>query len=214
MLGRLRLQHRARTDKSCTAGTDDGRGTGRSERQHDRDKYSEVYHVREKVWKAAKMEKNSGCLCIGCLEKRIKRAAEPEDFPNHPLNGLPGSERLLEQRGEVMTPLAIIAAALFGGLCWTGSRPRRYYVEPYIDSDVNVACDDACGSDDCQDSAPVLAPSLVMTASPSAWRGRSRLLPASGRRRSCRQVTRRSSCRCRGRPGSAGRSGRTGRREG
>lgn len=63
------------------------------------DKHSEVYHVREKVWKAAKMEKNSGCLCIGCLEKRIKRRLKPEDFPsNHPFNSLPGTDRLLARR--------------------------------------------------------------------------------------------------------------------
>ena len=26
--------------------------------------------IREKVWKAARMDRNDGCLCIGCLEKR------------------------------------------------------------------------------------------------------------------------------------------------
>ena len=63
------------------------------------DDRTEVYHVREKVWKAARMDRNDGCLCIGCLEKRIKRRLKPEDFPrNNPLNSLPGSDRLLSRK--------------------------------------------------------------------------------------------------------------------
>jgi hypothetical protein len=59
---------------------------------------NEMYHVRRKVWAAAKLPPDGGCLCVGCLEKRIGRRLKPEDFPNHPLNWLPGSDRLLSRR--------------------------------------------------------------------------------------------------------------------
>jgi hypothetical protein len=35
---------------------------------------SEVYTVRETIWKKAGMEPMGGCLCIGCLERRLGRA--------------------------------------------------------------------------------------------------------------------------------------------
>jgi hypothetical protein len=59
---------------------------------------SEVYMVRESVWKKAGMEPFGGCLCIGCLEKRLGRKLKPKDFPAHPFNGMPGSPRLLKRR--------------------------------------------------------------------------------------------------------------------
>ena len=31
----------------------------------------EIYMVKDKIWRAAGMEPYGGCLCIGCLEKRI-----------------------------------------------------------------------------------------------------------------------------------------------
>src|SRR5437773_8738584 len=37
------------------------------------DNMTEVYTVRAKVWKAAGMEPFGGCLCIGCIEKRLGR---------------------------------------------------------------------------------------------------------------------------------------------
>jgi hypothetical protein len=65
------------------------------------DEHSEVYHVRDKVWQRAGMGSQSGCLCIGCLEKRIKRRLKPEDFPRqHGLNRIPGTPRLMERRGR------------------------------------------------------------------------------------------------------------------
>jgi hypothetical protein len=39
-----------------------------------------------------------GCLCIGCLEKRIGRRLKPKDFTDHPFNQLPGTPRLLNRR--------------------------------------------------------------------------------------------------------------------
>jgi hypothetical protein len=61
----------------------------------------EVYSVRNAVWKKAGVEPMGGCLCIGCLEKRIGRRLKPKDFPrDHPFNQLPGTPRLLQRRGD------------------------------------------------------------------------------------------------------------------
>jgi hypothetical protein len=63
------------------------------------DKRTEVYMVKPAVWKAAGLDPFSGCLCIGCLEKRLGRTLTPMDFPrNHPFNSLPGTGRLLSRR--------------------------------------------------------------------------------------------------------------------
>ena len=64
---------------------------------------SEVYTVRDAVWKAAGMEPMGGCLCIGCLEKRLDRRLKPKDFLrdnsfNDP--GLPGTPRLKARRKD------------------------------------------------------------------------------------------------------------------
>ena len=59
----------------------------------------EVYIVRDSVWKAARLAPMGGCICIGCLEKRLGRRLNPKDFPRrHPFNSLPGTERLIERR--------------------------------------------------------------------------------------------------------------------
>ena len=62
---------------------------------------SEVYMVRDTVWKAAGMEPYGCCLCVGCLEKRIGRRLKPGDFPNHAFNSpnMACTERLRERRG-------------------------------------------------------------------------------------------------------------------
>ena len=62
----------------------------------------EVYTVRDAVWKRAGMQPWGGCLCIGCIEKRLGRRLKPKDFVrdhqfNHP--GYPGSERLKSRQG-------------------------------------------------------------------------------------------------------------------
>ena len=63
--------------------------------------FTEIYIVKERVWEAAGMKSMAGCLCIGCLEKRIGRTLTAKDFVrNHPLNKMPGTERLLERRKE------------------------------------------------------------------------------------------------------------------
>jgi hypothetical protein len=62
---------------------------------------SEVYTVRSSVWDKAGMEPNGGCLCIGCLEKRLGRPLKPKDFPSdHEFNSLPGTPRLSNRRNR------------------------------------------------------------------------------------------------------------------
>jgi hypothetical protein len=63
---------------------------------------SEVYMVHDHVWKAAGMEPYGGCLCVGCLEKRIGRRLTPANFSDHVFNtNLPGTPRLLERQGPL-----------------------------------------------------------------------------------------------------------------
>ena len=75
------------------------------------DDRSEVYLVKPAIWEAAGMGKDeelwaahkrmSGCLCIGCLEKRLGRILTPRDFlRNRPLNSVPGTKRLLSRRNH------------------------------------------------------------------------------------------------------------------
>jgi hypothetical protein len=63
---------------------------------------SEVYTVTDEVWKLTGLEAWGGCLCIGCLEKRIGRRLKPDDFPpDHAFNDRtnPASKRLRKRRG-------------------------------------------------------------------------------------------------------------------
>jgi hypothetical protein len=63
---------------------------------------TEVYYVRDKVRDASGIEGMGGCLCIGCLEKRIGRELKPRDFPRwHAFNSpnFPGTKRLRQRRG-------------------------------------------------------------------------------------------------------------------
>jgi hypothetical protein len=63
---------------------------------------SEVYTVRDSVWKRAGMEPWNGCLCVGCLERRLDRRLKPKDFQRDgPLNLLPGSARLMKRMGRM-----------------------------------------------------------------------------------------------------------------
>jgi hypothetical protein len=59
---------------------------------------SEIYVVRNTVWAKAGAEDWGGCLCVGCLEKRLGRKLRPKDFADHPFNDMPGTPRLLERR--------------------------------------------------------------------------------------------------------------------
>jgi hypothetical protein len=62
------------------------------------DERAELYMVHDHVWKAAGVESWGGCLCVGCLEKRLGRRLTPDDFPPHIFNThLPGTPRLRER---------------------------------------------------------------------------------------------------------------------
>ena len=63
------------------------------------DEHTEVYTVREKVWAAAGMESMGGCLCVGCLEKRLGRRLRPKDFRGDDFANMPGTPRLMKRRG-------------------------------------------------------------------------------------------------------------------
>ena len=48
---------------------------------------------------------DGGCLCIGCLEKRIGRVMRPKDFEReHPFNMVPGTPRLMKRQGRILPP--------------------------------------------------------------------------------------------------------------
>jgi hypothetical protein len=65
------------------------------------DDRSEVYTVRDAIWKQAGMDAMGGCVCVGCLEKRLGRNLRPKDFQRgHPFNRMPGTARLLNRRGD------------------------------------------------------------------------------------------------------------------
>jgi hypothetical protein len=66
------------------------------------DHRSEVYGVHDRLWKAAGMTPKGGCLCIGCLEKRLGRKLRAKDFPRGYLFNMPGfsgTPRLKRRRG-------------------------------------------------------------------------------------------------------------------
>jgi len=65
----------------------------------------ENYIVADRIWSEAGLGRTDGCLCVGCLERRIGRALIPDDFPIVGLNlsnilyqGL-ASERLFDRMG-------------------------------------------------------------------------------------------------------------------
>jgi hypothetical protein len=66
------------------------------------DRQNEVYQVKDAIWKQAGMRAWNGCLCIGCLERRIGRQLQPGDFARHDdevYAAMPCTERLLNRRG-------------------------------------------------------------------------------------------------------------------
>ena len=57
------------------------------------------YMVKNETWEAAGM-RNRGFLCLSCLEIRLNRALELEDFPNIPVNNGIRFGYLLAQKGQ------------------------------------------------------------------------------------------------------------------
>jgi hypothetical protein len=70
------------------------------------DNDTEMYMVRNVIWKQARMKPMGGCLCIACLEKRLGRRLKPKDFdPRSPFENTDvshhGTPRLLNRRGKM-----------------------------------------------------------------------------------------------------------------
>jgi hypothetical protein len=63
------------------------------------DDRAEIYIVRETEWAKADMQPFGGCLCIGCLEKRLGRKLKPKDFDRDHVftQHLPGTAWLLNR---------------------------------------------------------------------------------------------------------------------
>jgi hypothetical protein len=60
----------------------------------------EYYMVQDAIWKQAKMHRNGGMLCIGCLERRIGRRLTKLDFKVAPVNdGDRCSDRMRDRLG-------------------------------------------------------------------------------------------------------------------
>jgi hypothetical protein len=97
------LLNRAEMEKAIETAKAAGQWGGDKGIQQTMDTRAELYTVRENVWKAADMEPEGGCLCIGCLENRLGRALRPKDFlRGHPFNNpdMPASPRLRKRRKE------------------------------------------------------------------------------------------------------------------
>jgi hypothetical protein len=70
------------------------------------DAHSEVYTVKAAIWKTAGMKPHGGCLCVGCLERRIGRILTPNDFKqNDPFRLTPSTERLQARRGRLLAKI-------------------------------------------------------------------------------------------------------------
>jgi hypothetical protein len=95
--------NRAEMEKAIEAlGDKWGKGEGVAYEINDR---SEVYTVRTAVWKEAGVVPMGGCLCIGCLEKRLGRNLRPKDFKRgDAFNQMPGTARLLKRQGRKLSP--------------------------------------------------------------------------------------------------------------
>lgn len=64
----------------------------------------EIYMLLDEIWKATGIHNLGGFLCIGCVENRLGRRLEPQDFSTCVLNagwppGLTNSKRLKERMG-------------------------------------------------------------------------------------------------------------------
>jgi hypothetical protein len=76
------------------------------------DRRSEIYQATDSVWRAARMGDHDGCLCVGCLEKRLGRTLNRTDFlAGHVFNGptYPRTKRLQDRLDRVPDTLALAA---------------------------------------------------------------------------------------------------------
>lgn len=61
----------------------------------------EYYMVQDEIWQQARMLPKGGMLCIGCLEKRLGRRLDKNDFTDALVNRFPNiSKRVLDRLGD------------------------------------------------------------------------------------------------------------------
>ena len=60
----------------------------------------EHYMVHPRIWRTADLSPDGGYLCVGCLENRIGRRLQPNDFTDAPINELDSwdTKRLMMRR--------------------------------------------------------------------------------------------------------------------
>jgi hypothetical protein len=96
----------------------------------------EAYTVHDAVWAAAGMKLDGGCLCIGCLEKRLGRRLKPKDFQQGSgFNQSPGTPRLVERRSGKRFLDVMVGQDHNGGWCW---RTANEYGGPFHTRDEAV----------------------------------------------------------------------------
>ena len=64
--------------------------------------YDEQYMVRDDIWKACGM--GTGMLCIGCVEKRLGRQLNQQDFTDVPLNDIEYGAKSLRLQDRLTAP--------------------------------------------------------------------------------------------------------------
>lgn len=65
---------------------------------------AEYYMIHNELWHCAIQNKPANFLCVGCLEKRLKRKLVPEDFTDCPLNWMDGYHRSIRLRRRMGDP--------------------------------------------------------------------------------------------------------------
>jgi hypothetical protein len=64
----------------------------------------EWYMVTDPVWSQSGLGTSGGCVCVGCLEKRLGRYLTPDDFEALNINkpSVLDTPRLLDRKGYVI----------------------------------------------------------------------------------------------------------------
>ena len=90
--------------RNTAPGVPDGPSTRKQIKRRGKFKFrvgtdAEVFMVRNAMWREAGMRAWNGCVCIGCIEKRLGRRLTPKDFNwGHVFNGYPATRRLHSRR--------------------------------------------------------------------------------------------------------------------
>lgn len=85
--------------------------------------FLEWFTVHDRIWRETGLRTHGGCLCIGCVERRIGRTLRAEDFAdvenNKPTSML--SDRFLDRLGFT-----------FGAVDEDGNEVTREEAQPWI----------------------------------------------------------------------------------